>query len=251
MPPLVTDAIVLHAFDYLETSRIVRLATRDAGVQSVIAKGARRPKGKFSGALDLFAEGTAEIHVKETRELQTLGAFDVTRSRASLASDLGRFTAAAALTELVLRFARDEENPSLYESLSESLDALASAAPGTSATMGLAGAWRIVAALGFAPALDECSSCHQPVPRGRPAMFSHPAGGVLCDACARRVRGSRALPPEARDAIRAWLEEETPGHSLGTPEVRAHQRLLREFLMEHLSEQRALKAFEAWERELA
>jgi DNA repair protein RecO (recombination protein O) len=38
---LATDAIVLHAFDYRETSRIVRLATRDVGMVSVIARGAR------------------------------------------------------------------------------------------------------------------------------------------------------------------------------------------------------------------
>jgi recombinational DNA repair protein (RecF pathway) len=34
-----TDAIVLHVQDYLESSRIVRLATRELGVQSVLARG--------------------------------------------------------------------------------------------------------------------------------------------------------------------------------------------------------------------
>ena len=41
MSLLVTDAIVLHSADYLESSRIFRLATREAGVQSVLARGAR------------------------------------------------------------------------------------------------------------------------------------------------------------------------------------------------------------------
>ena len=35
-----TDAIVLQCFPYGDTSRIVRLLTRDAGVHSAIAKGA-------------------------------------------------------------------------------------------------------------------------------------------------------------------------------------------------------------------
>ena len=39
MPLLVSEAIVLHAFDYLESSRIVRLVTRDAGMRSGLAKG--------------------------------------------------------------------------------------------------------------------------------------------------------------------------------------------------------------------
>src|SRR5215210_7237392 len=108
MTLLVTDAIVLHVFDYLESSRILRLSTRDAGVQSVLARGARRPKSRFGGALDLFAEGVAQIHTKPGRDLQTLAGFDVERSRPALAADLGRFTGAATIAELTLRFAGDD-----------------------------------------------------------------------------------------------------------------------------------------------
>jgi len=42
MTLLVTDAIVLHSFDYLESSRILRLLTREAGVRSVLARGGSR-----------------------------------------------------------------------------------------------------------------------------------------------------------------------------------------------------------------
>src|ERR687883_499648 len=90
MPLLATDAVVLHAFDYLESSRILRLATREAGVQSVLAKGARRSRARFGTALDLFAQGLAQLYVKPGRELQTLAEFDVTRARPELAADLGR-----------------------------------------------------------------------------------------------------------------------------------------------------------------
>src|SRR4029453_2282659 len=99
MTPVRTDAVVLHVFDYLETSRILRLATREAGMQSVLARGARRPKSRYGSALDLFASGTAEIYVKPGRELHTLASFDVTRSRGQLATDLERFTAASAIAE--------------------------------------------------------------------------------------------------------------------------------------------------------
>ena len=85
MPAVVTEAIVLHAFDYLETSRILRLLTREAGVQSVLARGARRSRKRFGSAMDLFAQGIAEIHVRPNRDLQTLGALDITRARAALA----------------------------------------------------------------------------------------------------------------------------------------------------------------------
>ncbi|HEY7878621.1 MAG TPA: recombination protein O N-terminal domain-containing protein, partial [Gemmatimonadaceae bacterium] len=92
-----TDAIVLHFFAYSETSLIVRLATREAGVQSALARGAKRARSRFGTALDLFAQGAAQLHMKEGRELQTLGAFDVGRSRAAIGLDLGRFASASAV----------------------------------------------------------------------------------------------------------------------------------------------------------
>src|ERR671921_134060 len=100
MPLLTTDAVVLHAFDYLESSRILRLATREAGLQSVLAKGARKTQRKFGTALDLFAEGSAQIYTKPGRDLNTLGSFEVARARPQLGLDLGRFTAAAAVAEI-------------------------------------------------------------------------------------------------------------------------------------------------------
>src|SRR5690348_8433881 len=107
MTLLVTDAIVLHSFDYLESSRILRLLTREAGIRSVLARGARRSQRRFGGgaALDLYAEGSAELHVKPGRELDTLGGFDLARARPQIAAHLDRFNGAAAVAELALRFA--------------------------------------------------------------------------------------------------------------------------------------------------
>jgi DNA repair protein RecO (recombination protein O) len=247
MPLLATDAIVLHAFDYMETSRILRLVTREAGVQSALAKGARRAQRKYGSALDLFAEGAAQLYTKEGRDLHTLSSFDVTRARPELAEDLGRFTGAAAIAELTLRFSpRDESHPSLYDAVVAVLDALGAAEPGRAREVGVAGTWRLIAELGFTPALDACSVCHADVPRDEPAMFSHPAGGVLCARCARTVPGSRVVPAAARDSLRAWLG--ALPHPLGDDaQARAHQRLLREFVAEHLNDGRPLRAFELWE----
>src|SRR5215204_5138431 len=125
MPSLRTDAVVLHMFDYLETSRILRIATREAGVQSVLARGARRSKSRYGTALDLFASGTAEIFIKPGRDLHTLASFDVTRSRGQLAGDLDRFTAASAIVELAMRFATSESHSELYDALIVTLDSIA------------------------------------------------------------------------------------------------------------------------------
>jgi DNA repair protein RecO (recombination protein O) len=244
-----TDAVVLHTFSYLESSRILRIATRDAGVVSVLAKGARRSSRRFGTAVDLFAEGQAQFYAKPGRELHTLAGFDVVRSRPALATDLGRFTAAAAVAELVLRFARDDAEPELFEVLVAALDRIALAVPDETRAAGLAGAWRLVAELGFAPTVLECAGCHTLVPLDRPAAFSHSAGGTLCDACARMTGGRRQLPADARSTLERWIHGASADGTLDGASSRAHQRLLREFLREHLTDGRPLRAFEAWEGE--
>jgi DNA repair protein RecO (recombination protein O) len=242
-----SDATVLHAFSYLESSRILRLATRDAGVVSVMAKGARRASRRFGTGVDLFVEGQAQFYAKPGRELHTLGAFDVTRTRTPLATDLERFTAASAIAELVLRFGREDPQPELYDTLVAALDGVAEAPVGFARTAGLSGAWRLVAELGFAPTMESCASCHTPLSLNDPAAFGHPVGGSLCDGCARATGARRYLPPEARTALASWLSGSGTGTSVDDPSARAHQRLLREFLREHLADGRPLRAFEAWE----
>ena len=247
MSTLVTEALVLHAFDYLETSRIIRLMTRDAGIQSVLARGARNSRKRFGSAVDLFAQGTAELDVRENRELQSLLSFEITRGRAQLATDVGRFTAGSMITELALRASSDEPAPGMFDAVERALDNLALADPESSVSVGLAGAWQIIAALGFTPALNLCANCHADFDPSAAVVFAHAAGGALCPRCARLATGSRTLPAEARDALRTWIDGDS-NVRLSVQEARAHQRLLREFFLEHVAGDRELRAYTVWER---
>ncbi|MGI9078815.1 MAG: DNA repair protein RecO [Gemmatimonadaceae bacterium] len=246
MPLVSTDAVVLHAFDYSESSRILRLATRDAGAQSVLARGSRRASTKFGSALGLFAQGVAHLYLKRGRDLQTMSAFDCTHARTAIGCDLERFTGAAVLAELMLRFSTDEHNEDLYITLVHALDAIEVAPPDRALGTSLAGAWRLVANLGFAPALDVCGICQTPFSAGQPLRFVPDAGGVLCARCTRDYASGRAIPASACMTIAAWLRGEE-GPALDFREARAHQRLLREFVNSHLADGRALRAFEVWE----
>jgi DNA repair protein RecO (recombination protein O) len=243
---LESDSLVLHAFDYGETSRIVRIATHDAGVLSVIARGARRPKSAFGPAIDLFTSGVAHVRVHPSRDLHILTGFDATRTRSELAGSLARFTAASAVAELCLRFAREDDSGRVHDAATDVLDAIGIAVPNEVPAIALAGAWRVVAELGFAPSLDQCASCHAEIAPAENVTFDHRAGGALCARCARLGPRGRKLPADARATLRSWLAgaEAVLGDDAAR---RAHQRLLREFLEEHLGDGRPLRAFAAWE----
>ncbi|MCY7288789.1 MAG: DNA repair protein RecO [Cryobacterium sp.] len=246
MSLLTTDAIVLHAVPYLESSRILRLATREAGVLSVVARGARSSKKRFGSAVDLFAEGQAQILVKPGRDLHALTTFDVTRSRVGLATDLGRFTAASALVECVMRVVHDEAAPRVYQGVASGLDAIAEAAEADTVALTLGVFWRLVSEVGFMPSLDRCAECHAEIRPEADARFSHAAGGVLCPLCAKMAPTDRRLPAAARQTVTAWPRGDQP--AVEPADCRAHQRLLREFITQHLPDTRELRAFGVWEQ---
>jgi DNA repair protein RecO (recombination protein O) len=249
MTLIATDAIVLHVQDYLESSRIIRLATREHGVQSVLARGARKPRNKFGASLDLFASGVAHFPLRPGRDLSNLAGFDLTRSRMSLAADLDRFAAASALVELALRFVHADPHDDAFDVLGTSLDEIGGSPAGESTDQAIAAAWRYVAALGFAPALDRCCSCGSDVNTDRAIPFSHRGGGVVCPRCVQAVPVARDLPADARQAIIGWLAHERIVLQ-GDLARRAHLRLLREFLQHHMSDGTTLRALDGWEARL-
>lgn len=244
MPAIVTTAIVLHAFNYSESSRILRLATREAGVQSVLARGARASQRRFGSAVDLFAEGEVQYDVRVGRDLHTLARFDVNRSRAALGTSLPRFEGASALAEVMLRVAGDDDTPAdAFDALRDGLDAIADEPEATVAT--IRAIWRLLGAIGFTPALEACVQCDRPLPPGLDVAFSAESGGVLCESCSASLP-ARRLPASARQLIRDWLEGVEASSAIDVPTERAHRRLLRIFVHAHLTDGRALRAFDAW-----
>lgn len=244
MPAVVTPAIVLHAQNYSESSRILRLATRTAGVQSVMARGARSSQRRFGSAVDLFAEGEVQYESRPGRDLHTLARFDVTRSRAALGGSLARFEGASALAEVMLRVAADDGAPAdAFDALRDGLDAIAGDPDATVATV--RAIWRLLGAIGFNPALESCVECDRYLTAELEVAFSAESGGVLCQGCAARMP-SRRLPASARATLGGWLAGGEGQEPLDPLTVRAHQRLLRIFVHAHLSDGRPLRAFDGW-----
>jgi DNA repair protein RecO (recombination protein O) len=247
MPLVSTPAIVLATHRYSETSKIVRLATLDHGVQSAIAKGALRPRSRFGASLQLLSDGVAHLVMHEQRDLHVLTAFDVGRVPIGLAGDLDRYAAASAMAEIMLRFAPPEPHPDSFAVLRESLSLLESAPAEVVDALGVRLVWQLVSSLGFAPALDECVRDGAPLQETGPVAFSTREGGALCTRCASHLEATR-IPSDDRAALASLidLEAELPG--LDAKHAAAHRRLAARFVRFHLGEGAALPALDFWER---
>ncbi len=82
-----SDALILRTYKLGEADRIVVFLTRDRGKKRGVAKGARRPKSRYTGALEPLTRGEVAYFEREQRELVQLNYVDVVRS--PLAGALG------------------------------------------------------------------------------------------------------------------------------------------------------------------
>ena len=247
MPQIDSPAIVLSTLRYSETSKIVRLATREHGVQSAIAKGALRPRSRFGAALQFLSEGQARLLVKEHRELHILAGFDLLRLHAGLAADLERYATASALAEVMLRFAPADPHPQSYDLLREALGLLEIASASELEALGFRVLWQLVGALGFAPELDACVRDGTLLPTKGGLAFSTREGGALCPACAAG-HGATQLPADARRDLAALLDPGAALPSLDRRHAESHRRLLARYIRYHLGEGAELPALEFWLR---
>lgn len=240
MPLVTTEATILQAFPYSETSKILRLLTPGHGVQSVIAKGARRPKSRYGGILEPFTDGVASFHHREHRDLHTLSGFELGRPRQPLGRDLVRFGAASLLAEIVLRTGSQQPAPEVFEHLRASLTALEGAPEGGVEPVALARAWSLIATLGFGPALDRCVGCGGPLDPAGELFFDYTAGGVHCGACGAPAGAGRVLPARARTELLGFLA----GDAEAVERTAAHWQLLARFLAYHLVDASSLRSLD-------
>src|SRR5262245_65210407 len=103
MPLLRTEGIVLQAWDLGEHDRLVMLCTREHGRLAAVARGARRLRSRFAGALELFTWGDAVGFEREGRALVRLDHFDVRRPFRGLREDLECLGQGARMVEALAR----------------------------------------------------------------------------------------------------------------------------------------------------
>lgn len=246
MPAVETHATILSTIAYGETSKVARLATRELGVVSVIAKGARRPRSRFGAALQVLSEGVASILPARHSDLHTLTGFDLVALHGGLAANIERYALASVEGELMLRFAPNDRQAETYDFFRHSLDVLEAVPPEAVAILGLRSLWGLVKHLGFAPTLDRCARDGAAVVLGGgPVPFSAAHGGVLCGACSGSVEVSRLGPRDLGD-LDALLHGRDDLPSLDARHLAAHRRLLDRYIRYHLGDGAELPALSFW-----
>jgi DNA repair protein RecO (recombination protein O) len=124
VPLYTADALVLRTYKLGEADRIVVFLTRDRGKKRGVAKGARRPRSRFTGALEPLTEVRVAYFEKERRELVGLNYAETHRSPLMLA-DQDALGYVSYFAELLDEWAQEADaDDRLYRLGASMLDAL-------------------------------------------------------------------------------------------------------------------------------
>ena len=138
MPLHTAEALVLRTYKLGEADRIVVFLTRDRGKKRGVAKGARRPRSRFAGALEPLTEVRVAYFESERRELVGLNYAETVRSplsmnassRAASSGLTSQFLLVEYVAELLDECAQDSDaDDRLYRLGASMLDALTGGAP--------------------------------------------------------------------------------------------------------------------------
>ncbi|CAN5309059.1 DNA repair protein RecO [soil metagenome] len=232
-----TEAFVLKAIPFGETSVICRLFTRDHGVVPVIAKGARRPRNRFGAGLDPFRRLGVTYYDRAGREIQTLTAVELLAAYPSIARSLERMEAAGAWFRFLRRVLPDgAPAEALYRLMTAALPRLERTAPARVARWETYHRAAAAAVLGLEPRLEGCATCGRALPDGGVMGFALEEGGVVCAGCRTTRPGGRPLQEAEYALLNLYLHPDyslvEELESLGSEE-RQVQELIHDFIQYH------------------
>jgi DNA repair protein RecO (recombination protein O) len=204
MPAEKTDAVILRVVEFSESSCVVTLYTEGFGKISALAKGARRPKSPFDGAIDLLSICRIVFLRKNVEVLDLLTEAKLVRRFRSAATDLHRLYAGMHAIQLVSSLTdHAEPHPSLYRILAQAIESLDSGGPVAETLLQFE--LSLLAELGHMPALEDCVECGAPVGKaGKNGLVSFGLlnGGVLCPRCRPGKRSVVQIRGETVEAMR-------------------------------------------------
>ncbi len=254
MAILQTEAYLLRAYGFGDTSRIAVVFGRDPGKLRLVVKGYRTPKSTCAGALEPFRRFHLVYYYRLGRDLQIASQADVVAHYGRVEGEITRFFYGCAVLELLdLILPEEEPYPMLFDLLGETLEVMGGVSGARAAMVFRGFQARTCAAAGFLPELEACAVCEGEVQANR--LFSASAGGFVCKSCADAGTAVESISPESAGLFRFLLRADPLAVAKSfEPAIRPAAlevaRLIERFLAAHVERYAGLKSLRTLERAL-
>jgi DNA repair protein RecO (recombination protein O) len=195
-----TPAFVLHARPYGESDRIVTFLTEKCGKLTGIAKGARNSRRRFGGTLEPFVHVRVVYQQRPSTDLAFLLRCELIEALRVFSRDLDRYAAGTYLLELTDRMVLGREpGGEVYRLIRDALRLLDRGAP--IEPLLCAFELHLLAASGYAPALDHCRGCGTTTSETDAVFLALARGELVCRRCVRPRESVRPVAAAAAAAL--------------------------------------------------
>lgn len=253
MASIKSPGLILKKTPFSETSLILKVFTRESGLITLIAKGAKRTKSKYHGLLDFFTLNQFVYPEKSKSDILTLMEVSLIHDFSRLKTNPTRQALGNVFMELYTKYMHEPaSSPPHYELLVEAMEQLDQAFPKNFDPIAHACDFLLglCAVSGFSPQFLECVHCDC-TELGIRVRMDAELGGPVCSNCSENVSGSMTFPARLlRWMDRVQMEGLRAGRLPREEELQAEGFLLA-FLGKHAGGARQVKSLDFYHQMLA
>lgn len=186
-----TEALILRTVPFQESSKIVRMFTREQGKIAVIAKGSRRIKSGFRGLLEPLNHIETIYYYKSTRDVQTLGNIELLNSFLASVASMESTILGMALLEIIDKIVHDHQHDSeIFDSAITHLKTM-EANPDNCKFVFIRFLQNLAEILGYRLNVETCHRCRAAL---LDSAFYDPVNAILlCADCGQRLSSGHRL----------------------------------------------------------
>ncbi|WP_127582668.1 DNA repair protein RecO [Paenibacillus koleovorans] len=178
------NGIVIRSFDYGEGNKIITILTNEYGKMSVMVRGAKKVKSRYSAITQLFTYG--EFVFFKSGSMGNLSAGEIIKPYNKLREDIHKAAYGSYLAELTEKLLGEQDRAGwVFDQLLAAFDAMEADKDLQIVTHIYE--MRLLALAGYEPDMSQCVSCGA---ESKEMSLSAAMGGALCPRC-------RHLDPQA------------------------------------------------------
>ena len=171
------EGIVIGETNYSESSKILKIYTKEYGVISVMSKGCRNIKNKLRGVSNKLSYCTFQIHYKENG-ISTLTDADTIDTLKNIITDIEKISYVSYILDLTNQVYLHSKSNEIYPIL---ISIIKKINEGYSpSTLTIIYELKLLKYLGISPNVDSCSICGN---KNNILTISTNDGGFICKNC--------------------------------------------------------------------
>lgn len=184
-----TEGIVVGETNYSESSKILKILTKDYGLISVISKGCRNLKSKLRGVSSKLIYADFHISYKD-KGISTLIGADVKNTLRTIFQSIDKISYVSYLLDLTTQVYKHSENTEIYSLLISIINKINDGYDEEILTYIYE--LKLLDYLGIKPNIDECSICGN---KKNIVTISSKNGGFICQECYKddKIYSSKAI----------------------------------------------------------